>query len=87
MTIEDLALQIDAKIDHVAEMVAKGFDQQDQKIEKFYQEFTEFKEETVERFENIDENFGKIRRDLLNLDDRFITLPQFERFIEKNVLN
>lgn len=66
-------------IEDLAEMMARAFAAQDGKIKTL-------KVEIMERFEGVDENFGRIRRDLLNLDDRFVNHHQFEKFAKKNGL-
>jgi hypothetical protein len=84
MTIEDLAAlmekrfaeqdkRFDEKFDTFAIIVAKSFAHVDEKIDTL-------KEEMDIKFEEVHENIGKVRNDLLNLDDRFVTHSEFNQF-------
>lgn len=69
MTIEDLAA-----------MTAKGFSSIEQKM-LTKNEFNSFKEESIQNFKRVDESLIKVRRDILELGDRFVSKSEFDTFM------
>lgn len=55
--------------------VDKRFDEADRRFDKIEADTQKFKEET-------EQNFVKVRSDMLNLDDRFVPRHEFERRIK-----
>lgn len=67
-------------IDELAQMVARGFARQSAEFGGFKNEMKAFKEETAE-------NFKKVRRDILELNDRFVSKYEFDKLVSRfNIL-
>ena len=63
-------------IEDLAVMVANGFERQDIKIEELKDDFKGFKKETAE-------NFVRVRADILNLNDKFVSIHRFEELVSR----
>lgn len=62
-------------IEDLALMVAKGFSSIEERMVT-KEELKEFKKETTE-------NFVKVRRDILELSDRFVSRSEFDKFLSR----
>jgi hypothetical protein len=46
-----------------------------------------FKEETSENFRKVDENFTKVRRDILEIGDKYVSRDEFSKLVSRfNIL-
>ncbi len=69
-------------IDDLAIMVAKGFDDVKKELKtEFKTELNFFKVETENNFKNVEDNFKKVRNDILNMGDRFVPRHEFDSFL------
>jgi len=68
----------ETNIDDLAIMVGKGFEEIRGEFEESKSEFATFKTETKANFEKVEENFVKIRGQLNNMGDHFVTNHKFD---------
>lgn len=96
MTLENMASEMvkgferqDKNLENLAQMVARGFLSVEEKMVT-KEEFNKFKKEVDSRFDDVDkkfkgveENFHSIRRDILQVGDRFISRQEFEGLVTR----
>lgn len=81
LTVKRLDKRITESHESLARSVAQGFAGVDKRFDKTEADAKKFKEET-------EQNFVKVRSDILNLDDRFVPRHEFEnrvRFVNDRI--
>ena len=70
----------DKQFEDLARMFARGFERIDHQFGALQGEFGQFKKET-------NENFTKVRRDILEIGDKYISRDEFSRLVNRfNIL-
>jgi hypothetical protein len=73
-------------MDQLAAMVARGFETIERKMVT-KDGLDTFKEETSENFRKVDENFTKVRRDILEIGDKYVSRDEFSKLVSRfNIL-
>ncbi|MES2088251.1 MAG: hypothetical protein V4467_04660 [Patescibacteria group bacterium] len=68
-------------LEDLAGMVARGFSDVDRRFEKQENNIEAFKVETRENFKQVEENFKKVRNDILDIGDKFVRRNEFDTLL------
>lgn len=77
-------------MEDLAGMVGRGFEAVDKKFAVVYQRFDvlendlgAFKMQTTENFSQVEDNFKKVRNDILDIGDKFVHRHEFDNLLTR----